>query len=386
MQLFISYARPDRTRAESLTLRLRQAGITVWLDSDLVGGQTWWDRILDQLRSCDAVVVAVSMASIKSQACRSEREYAALLGKPILPLTLEAMSSLMLPPDIARIQTIDYSQPSEAAAFELIGAILALPKTEELPDPLPEAPPVPTSPFGTLVDRLAEPTLSMDDQLAIIGRLEAALGPAADPHDRPTALELLRQMDERPDLFAAAARQIVKIRAQLRAADQQQGSAPQAHAEQGGWQSGGIRQDPRYRGTGPAPDASAHNQNTPPPRADDIDCTAMIYISRQPGELQYKLNAWLIFIDGKKVGKIWQAQRRKYPVTPGTHQIQIRLNTMSSHSSPVEVFTVNAGDCAEFSCGLDHPLTMGNAFTAGAWKDQFMTSKNSFIRLSRERP
>ena len=384
MQLFISYARPDRTRAESLTLRLRQAGITVWLDSDLVGGQAWWDRILDQLRSCDAVVAAVSMASIKSQACRSEREYAAMLGKPILPLTFEAMSSEMLPADIARIQTIDYSAPSEAAAFELIGAILTLPKAGELPDPVPAAPPVPTSPFGTLVDRLAEPTLSMDDQLAIIGRLEAALGPAADPHDRPTALELLRQLDERPDLFAAAARQIVKIRAQLRAADQQQGSAPQARAEQGGWQSG-VRQDPRYGGTGPAPSASAQNQNTPPPRADHIDCTATIYISRQPGELQYKLNAWLIFIDGQKVGKIWQAQRRKYPVTPGTHQIQIRLSTMSSHSSPVEIFTVNAGDCAEFSCGLDHPLTRGNAFTAGAWKDQFTTPKNSYIRLSRER-
>ncbi len=195
MQLFISYARPDRVRAESLTLRLRQAGITVWLDSDLVGGQAWWDRILDQLRACDAVVAAVSRASIKSQACRSEREYAAMLGKPILPLTLEAMNSEMLPADIARIQAIDYSQPSEATAFELIGAILALPKAGGLPDPLPETPPVPTSPFGTLVDRLAEPTLSMDDQLAIIGRLEAALGPAADPHDRPTALELLRQMD-----------------------------------------------------------------------------------------------------------------------------------------------------------------------------------------------
>jgi hypothetical protein len=354
MQLFISYARPDRTRAESLTLRLRQAGITVWLDSDLVGGQAWWDRILDQLRSCDAVVAAVSRASIKSQACRSEREYAAMLGKPILPLALEAMSSAMLPPDIARIKTIDYSQPSEGAAFELIGAIMALPKTRELPDPLPETPPVPTSPFGTLVDRLAEPTLSMDDQLAIIGRLEAALGPAADPHDRPTALELLRQMDERPDLFAAAARQIAKIRAQPRAADQQRGYA--------------------------------HTQNTPPPQADRADGTAMIYISRQPGELQYKLNAWLIFIDGKRVDKIWQAQRRKYSVAPGTHQIQIRLSTMSSHSSPVEVFTVNAGDCAEFSCGLNHPLTMGNALTAGAWKNQFMAPKNSFIWLSRERP
>jgi hypothetical protein len=87
MQLFVSYARPDRLRAESLAVQLRQAGIEVWLDSDLVGGQRWWDRILGQLRSCDAVVAALSKASIRSQACRSEREYAIQLGKPVLPIT-----------------------------------------------------------------------------------------------------------------------------------------------------------------------------------------------------------------------------------------------------------------------------------------------------------
>lgn len=76
MQLFVSYARPDRLRAESLAVRLRQAGIEVWLDSDLVGGQRWWDRILRQLRTYHAVVAAISKASIKSRACRSEREYA----------------------------------------------------------------------------------------------------------------------------------------------------------------------------------------------------------------------------------------------------------------------------------------------------------------------
>jgi len=87
MQLFVSYARPDWLRAESLAVQLRQAGIEVWLDSDLVGGQRWWDRILGQLRSCDAVVAALSKASIRSQACRSEREYAIQLGKPVLPIT-----------------------------------------------------------------------------------------------------------------------------------------------------------------------------------------------------------------------------------------------------------------------------------------------------------
>jgi hypothetical protein len=368
VQLFVSYARPDRTRAESLTLQLRQAGILVWLDSDLVGGQAWWDRILDQLRSCDAVVVAVSKAAIKSQACRSEREYAAMLGKPLLPLTLEVMNSEILPADIARIQTIDYSQPSEAAAFALIGAILALPRAGALPNPLPTAPPVPTSPFGTLVDRLADPALSMDDQLAIIGRLEAALGPAADPHDRPTALELLRQMDERPDLFAAAARQIEKIRAQVRAADQQQATASSVSSAS-------------HRNV---PPASSRNHIFPPKAGRVTDRTTMICIGRQSGELMYKLNAWLIFIDGKKAGRIWQGQRQEYPVPPGSHQLQIRVSGTSSYSSSVEEFTLNPGEYAVFSCCLDHPLTRSNALNAGTWKNQFMSPKDSYIRLIRE--
>jgi serine/threonine kinase PknH len=362
MQLFISYARPDRSRAESLTLRLRQAGITVWLDSDLVGGQTWWDRILDQLRSCDAVVVAVSKASINSQACRSEREYAVKLGKPILPLTLEPMSYELLPQDIARLQVIDYSQPSEEAAFGLIGAILGLPKPDALPEPLPDDPPVPTSPFGSLVDRIAEPNLTMDDQLEIIGRLDAALGPVAAPHDRQTAIELLRRMDERPDLFAAASRQIEKIRVRL-TADQQQGPPPQGQPPQG-------------------PAAASGQPNAPAGPGGTVRA-AVISISRPAADLQTKLNTWLILIDGKKVGKIRQGQRLEYPIYPGTHQIQIRVSG-SVYSSEVEVVTLGAGECVSFSCGLDHPLTMRNALTAAAWKDTLIGPRNSYIRLARE--
>jgi outer membrane protein assembly factor BamB len=217
MQLFVSYARTDRPKAESLAQRLRQAGITVWLDTDLIGGQEWWDRILDQLRSCDAVVAAVSKASIKSQACRAEREYATKLGKPILPLTLEPMGSRMMPADIAPIQAIDYSHPDEIVAFRLISAIFALPKPKGLPDPLPRPPDMPETYFGNIVDRIAAPKLDMDEQLAIIGRLEGALGPPNDKDDRQTAAELLKQMAARPDLFANAEQQIKSLRPQFAA-------------------------------------------------------------------------------------------------------------------------------------------------------------------------
>ena len=385
MQLFISYARPDRSRAESLTMRLRQAGITVWLDSDLVGGQAWWDRILDQLRTCNAVVAAVSQASINSQACRSEREYAVRMGKPVLPLTLEPMSYELLPHDIARIQVIDYSQPSEDAAFGLIGAILRLPKPDPLPDPLPADPPVPTSPFGSLVDRIAEPDLTMDDQLEIIGRLDAALGPVAAPHDRQTAIELLRRMNERPDLFAAASRQIATIRARL-TADEKPGQRPQGPGPGSQQHPGQADSGRGFTGrgfTGRGPGDAQGPPNAPAGPGENVR-TAVISISRPLGDLQAKLNAWVILIDGKKVGKIWQGQRQEYPIYPGTHQIQIKVGGYSTYSSQVEMITLGAGECASFACGLDHPLTMRNALSAAAWKDQLLAPKNSYIRLIRE--
>jgi hypothetical protein len=208
VQLFVSYAHPDRLRAESLSTQLRQAGIEVWLDSDLVGGWPWWDRILGQLRSCDAVVAALSGASIRSNACRSEREYAAQLGKPILPIILERMHAGRLPTDVAPIQTIDYSNPDEAAAIKLIGAVFALPKPGPLPFPLPTPPPLPESPFGNIADRIVGPSLDMDEQLAIIGRLEDALGPTGFPENRSIAAEMLAQMAMRQDLFQNVARRI----------------------------------------------------------------------------------------------------------------------------------------------------------------------------------
>jgi TIR domain/Interferon-induced transmembrane protein len=218
MQLFFSYARPDRARVESLVGRLRQAGFDVWLDSDLVGGWPWWDKILGQIRSCDALVAAVSRAGVNSYACRSEREYAARLGKPILPITLEQLPSGLFPADIARIQVIDYSQPDEAAAFRLANALFALPKARALPNPLPRPPAVPPTRFGDLNDRISAPSLTLEEQLGIIGVLEGALGPASDLDDRQTAAEMLAEMANRRDLYEAAARKIDALQAQVRGA------------------------------------------------------------------------------------------------------------------------------------------------------------------------
>jgi TIR domain/Interferon-induced transmembrane protein len=234
MPLFVSYARPDRPRVDSLVTRLRQAGIEVWLDSDLIGGWPWWDKILGQIRDCDAVVAAVSRASIHSPACRSECEYAVKLRKPILPITLELVPSGLFPREIARIQVIDYTRPDEASAFKLATAIFGLPKPAALPNPLPPSPPMPPTRFGDLNDRISAPSLSLQDQLGILGMLEAGLAPSSDPDDRQTAAEMLDEMARRQDLYEVAARKLQALQAQARGGGQQAG---QRSAQDSAWWS-----------------------------------------------------------------------------------------------------------------------------------------------------
>jgi hypothetical protein len=215
VEIFLSYARPDRLRADAVALRLRQAGNNVWLDTGKASGPVWWEQILRQLRLCDAAVVIVSRASLRSQACIRERQYAASLGKAILPLTIEPLDLELLPSDLARLQVIDYSRPDEAAAFQLAGAIMRLPKPRALPDPLPPPPSAPASALDNVAEQLKAPSLDQDQQLAIIGRLESALAPSADPNDRPIALEMLGQMEKREDLFAAVDRRIAALRSSV---------------------------------------------------------------------------------------------------------------------------------------------------------------------------
>jgi hypothetical protein len=223
VKLFFSYARPDRQLADSLSQRLRQAGHEVWLDTELTGGQAWWDKILDQVRRCDALVMMVSWASIKSQACMHERHYATQLGKAVLPVAVEQIRAEVLPPDIGRLQVIDYSHPSETTAFQLIGSVMKLPPPPPLPDPLPEPPSIPISYLASIADRLSRPDLTRDDQFAIVGILEEALG-SPDPSDRTSALQLLGEMQGRTDLLAAVDKRITTLKNTRQAAGTSQGA------------------------------------------------------------------------------------------------------------------------------------------------------------------
>ncbi len=88
-EVFLSYAREDRARAEQVAQGLAAAGIDVFWDSEIPPGQTWADYIENKLAQCKALIVLWSEHSTKSQWVREE----ARLGRDkgvLIPAMIDA--------------------------------------------------------------------------------------------------------------------------------------------------------------------------------------------------------------------------------------------------------------------------------------------------------
>jgi len=207
-QVFISYARSDAERVDTLVEGLRQLRYDAWVDEELTGGQAWWDTVLSQIRASSTVLVALSPAALESIAVRREYEYAHAVGRSLLPVVVDRVQLETLPSLLAPLQVVDYRQPDTKSAFALAAALATLPAPQALPQPLPEPPPIPISYLSGLKERSQAATLSMDEQLALIARLKAALGRA---NEREAAEEVLRSLQDRHDLYQVSAREIETI-------------------------------------------------------------------------------------------------------------------------------------------------------------------------------
>ena len=207
-RLFVTYARGDRDLVDRLAAGLQRLGHEVWLDKRLSVGQEWWAEILNQIRLSEAIVVALSPALLESPASAAERGYAVQLGKVLLPVCVRPVRNELLPPDLAPLQIVDYCAPGPDAAFELADALAHLPASPALPDPQPKPPPIPVSYMSGLSAQVHAPSLTLDQQLAVIAKLEAAL---KKPAERDAALELLASLQSREDLYHTPGAQIEAV-------------------------------------------------------------------------------------------------------------------------------------------------------------------------------
>lgn len=134
--IFLSYKREDEGRVALLVRALEGAGLSVWWDRALPGGEDWRARIEAALDAAKIVIVCWSRASVGPEG-GFVRDEAARAGDRLLPVLLER--GVRAPIGFGQIQAFDLShwrgKESDPFLGDLVAAIQARLKGAAPPKP-----------------------------------------------------------------------------------------------------------------------------------------------------------------------------------------------------------------------------------------------------------
>ncbi len=119
--VFLSYARADRPRAAALAAALQAAGLDVWWDAEIMGGEAFAQRIEGALDRADAVVVAWSQTSVASDWVRDEAGH----GRDRQRLVPVSLDSTPPPLGFKQYHAIDLSRWQGAPHASEVAAVVA---------------------------------------------------------------------------------------------------------------------------------------------------------------------------------------------------------------------------------------------------------------------
>jgi len=114
--IFISYAKKDRSRVESLAKALMEQGWSVFWDRAIPGGKTWDEVIEEELDAAKCVVVVWSKISIKSRWVRAEAEEG-LHRNILVPVSIEDVKIPLLFRPIQSVRLIHWEGDSNHPQF-----------------------------------------------------------------------------------------------------------------------------------------------------------------------------------------------------------------------------------------------------------------------------
>ena len=141
--VFISYAKGDRSRAAELASILETKGLSVWWDRDILPGRTFDDVIEEALTSARSVVVLWSAESVKSRWVRTEAS-AAAERDALVPALIEPAT---IPLEFRRVEAADltnwHGDPNDAELQQLIETLDVRIRSDARPSTLPVAQPHP---------------------------------------------------------------------------------------------------------------------------------------------------------------------------------------------------------------------------------------------------
>ncbi len=316
MKIFVSYSSHNRPAVKALVADLTSLSHEPWFDQELSGGQVWWDTILSNLRGCDLFIFALTGHALKSGACKLEYTYAYELGKPILPVLLsDDITISLLPVILQERQFVNYINQDKAALLALNGAIQGIPPAPALPDPLPDGPCIPISPLAALQAEIEQPALSYDEQVGLFHRIKDYVD---DPDHHDAALMLMTELEQHPALLAAVFKEINGYLSTMAP-----GRAPQET---------------------PLPEPAAPEVPNVPVNAESDMAAATdtaTLVLRRPGEMYAMLRAYLVFMDGHKIGEIRNNSEVTLTVPAGSHTFYLQMDWVKG--DPLEL-DLAAGD------------------------------------------
>jgi hypothetical protein len=209
MRIFVCHSSRDGAAVRSLVSDLDVAPATVWLDHELTGGDAWWSSILEQIRSSNVFMLALSQHALQSKPCQAEWAYADKLRLPILPVQVGEVESYRVP-SIFKIQSIDYRKPTARTGIALMCAVQeCAAQPRKLPDPLPDEPAIPyeyLQKLGLAID--GSDVISHVDQAVMLSQLRQVVRDEEDESVRSDILVLLRSLRKRPEVTYATVNEI----------------------------------------------------------------------------------------------------------------------------------------------------------------------------------
>lgn len=139
--IFVSYARPDRAAAQKLAEALAGAGLSVWWDHELAGGDDFADVIAEQLDAARIVIVLWSRTAVVSDFVRDEATRARQAGK-LLPVRIEEVQPPLGFGTIHTLDLIGWDGDADDGAFRaLLADVRRGTGRGQGPAPLPPQPP-----------------------------------------------------------------------------------------------------------------------------------------------------------------------------------------------------------------------------------------------------
>jgi len=120
--VFISYARPDRSRVEKLSAFLEGKGFDTWYDKALEPAEHFRDTIMSKIEEARLVISIWTPNSVRSDWCRAEADRAHKLNK-LIPVRSNDLNPDQIPLPFGELNTIsidDEDQIGRAVVRELL--------------------------------------------------------------------------------------------------------------------------------------------------------------------------------------------------------------------------------------------------------------------------